>query len=256
MDGRPRLGDASQLRRPIDRRVLDHTTSFGSAITRASDDEDASREDTLSPPPLSSPSIESSLGRHSNSLLSPQHQERSPSPFHDGAVFDDEEPEPSVVVRHKLAWRLARLAQQLADGDDVDDVTLSRQIGFMEDTFVRAHTTSEDSPSASPANLESRRIHSKSAHTQDSAEYPFPWQASQLPVSSARNPQPKVDRDEGDDDDDRPPTRKRMTARQGKRLVAEATKLNDELTAVVNSMKARQEESDVSSSLNRQPHLN
>lgn len=251
LDHRPSIG-----RRPYEsaRDIRDvgleniRTLSYGSYITKASDDEDESPDGTLSPPPLSSPSVASSLGRRSNSALIPQTRDRSRSIIQDEVEDEDEyeagpDPdEPTATGRHKLAWRLTRLAQQLADGDEADDDTLTRQIEGMERSFGRTHTPAKHPRSGMDSNMHTRS--DQGSNFGPSPALPFsPSRSSQLSASLMRNLELEPDED---DRGDRPSPKKGMTAKQVKKVVDEAVKLNDELATVVENLKARQEESDVS----------
>lgn len=199
------------------------------SITNVSDDDD--RDGSLSPPPLSSPSIASSLGL-SASFLNPFPDDHSRSTLHDGDGPD----EMPTIGRHVLAKRLARLVQQLADGEDVDDEALSDHIDRMENAFTKtqAPLKSQHRQLLSPQLRDYQNTLGSSLGSSASRSR-FP----DLPLSRTKSP-------ETEDDEERPPPRKGMTAKQATMVIKEVTKLNDQLGTVVSNLTARQEESDVS----------
>lgn len=200
--------------------------SNGSSITGVDGDDD--EDGTLPPPPLSSPSVASSLGL-SNSVLSPLPRDHSRSTLHDEA--ESEADEPALAGRHALARRLNHLAQQLTDGDEVDDVALNNQIERMERTLIHTHQLSRPRH-LRHMSLDMRDLASSSASSLSRSRF------SELSLSLLRETEPEHVVEEL--------PKRGMSAQQAKKVISEAVKLNDELGTIVSNLRARQEESDVS----------
>lgn len=191
-------------------------------------------EGPSTPPLLSSPSAVSSIGAFSNAI-SPLRRELTRSTLHD-------EPDnvSSSSSKLALAHRLSHLAQQLTSDDKVDELTLNNQVDEMERAMAqmsprmanhsrsgsRFETRSHDGPGSSLLSSPSSSL--------------FRPQFSDLSASLM----PKGAEPESEKRQEQQKTT--ISRRQVDKIIAEATKLNDELTIVVANLKARQEESDVS----------
>lgn len=139
-------------------------------------------------------------------------------------------PPSNVAKRAALARRLVRLAQQLADGIDVEDSSLlTDQLDFLDKAVARALANGH--ARVAPSDADSSR---RSVHPHSSGLY-------QSPPSPGHRPSKAHEEAE-----QAPSGKGGMTGRQAARVVAEATKLNDELLNAMQNLKARQEESEVS----------
>jgi hypothetical protein len=146
----------------------------------------------------------------------------------------------SRAARHDLAKRLSQLARRLTyDGsDNVDEMMVGTQLEQLErvvsgskrvESDAHQHQTHLDSPGPSEvgsvlASPVSSLIRSR---------------FSDLSASLQREREAEKEREE------EPQPTKGMRGPQAKKVIAEMSKLNDELFTVVNNLKARQEESEV-----------
>ncbi|KAK2591748.1 hypothetical protein QQS21_010569 [Conoideocrella luteorostrata] len=192
-------------------------------------------EGVYTPPPLTSPSIASSIAfTNPGYSISPLRRELSHTTPPEGidAVT-------SRAARHEIARRLSQLARQLTyDGShSMDELMLGNQLEQLEkvvgSTNGRNHEKLEYQPSlGSPAR-------SDTGSTLGSPMSPlFRSRFSDLSASLHR------EREAEKMPEDEPPQKKGMSAPQAKKVIAEMAKLNDELSVVVNNLKARQEESE------------
>lgn len=203
-----------------------------------SDGSDAQDEDD-NPPLLSSPSAASSLGPFSNAI-SPLRRELSRTTLHDEAP---DNVSTSSSNRLALARRLSHIAHQLTGEDDeVDELALMAQVDQMEKAML-ARPGSKSPPKTNmrhrrPASFGGWRSQSElgslGTHAIVSSHKP------ELPASIHAK-DTTYDSDEREEK-----SKKSLTLRQANKIIAEADKLNDELTSIVDNLKARQEESDVS----------
>jgi len=191
------------------------------------------------PPRLSSPSAASSVEHGSSALLSPLRRELSRSTLHD-------EPDnvSSSSSKLALAHRLSHLAQQLTSDDDdeeLDELALAGQVEEMEKAMARTTLRTTKHRGLRPGSLEMRSLSDPGSSLLSSPPSSlFRSRFSDFsvvsPVSKGSNPAVEQ------------PTRHRTTTRLSKRqtdkVIAEATKLNEELTIAVANLRARQEESD------------
>ena len=181
----------------------------------------------LPPPVLSSPSAVSSV----ESLR----RELSRSTLND----DDLPPAPTRLA---LAKRLSHLAKQLSDAEDIDDPALATQIDSLEKLIGKGRPGQQFSPPNRHWDAgRTRTRDSQSANSFTSSPTDFRHRLSDLSLSFSPELKPRSE-DAGDDEAS---LRADMTKRQARRIIAEATKLNDELTSVVENLRARQEEADV-----------
>lgn len=197
-----------------------------------SEDGDPDLMEPPSPPHMSSPSQASSIDPFS-AAVSPLRRDLSRTTFHD-------EPEkPSSPSRVALARRLTHLAQQLTTDDDVDEAALTCQLDQLEQNFT-AHSqeplNSTTAQRSRPGYLGLRSQSDQGGALLNSSVpyhgFPAHHRAlsyRQVPLEGTQERQPE----------------KRLSIRQVNKIVAEATKLNEELTIVVSNLRARQEESDV-----------
>ncbi|KAG6006758.1 hypothetical protein E4U21_006743 [Claviceps maximensis] len=148
----------------------------------------------------------------------------------------------SRTARHDIARRLGQLALRLTyDGPSrmnrTNEAILTTQLENLEKVVCAAlspepkifeHQASYDSPARSDA----------SSARGSPVSSLFKSRFSDLSASLQR------EREAEQALEDEPPQKKGMTAPQAKKVIAEMGKLNDELSAVVSNLKARQEESE------------
>ena len=192
------------------------------------------------PPRLSSPSAASSVEHGSSALLSPLRRELSRSTLHD-------EPDSLSSSSSKLALarRLSHLAQQLTSDDDeqVDELALAGQVDEMEKAMAQTSLRTMRHRAIRPGSLEVRSLSDPGSSLQSSP--PSSLFRSRFSDLSAVSPVSK----EANPGVEKPPRHRTTTGlskRQTDKIIAEATKLNEELTIAVANLRARQEESDVS----------
>lgn len=228
---------------------------------------------------LSSPSVASSLG-YSTGHMSPLRRELSRTSLQDDEL--DASPtarrstgrRPPERNRDALARRLSHLAEQLTSHNDLEDNgidALTASLEQMEMAMNRRKSPYQspypESPYANSPLLRKSYSHSRSYSQAAASPVPratpqrsisvdlrsasdtpvrslfsspassiFRTRYSDLSASIFRDPEPKPEPD--------PPPKTGMTVQQAKKVIAEAMKLNDELTTIVTNLKARQEESD------------
>ncbi|KAJ6440743.1 cytochrome P450 [Purpureocillium lavendulum] len=200
---------------------------------------------TTPPPPLlSSPSVASSLAFSNPALgtFSPLRRELSHSTLHD----DVDQPPVARASRQDLARRLSQLAQRLSyddtgDDDAVDDLMLQGQLDQLEKAFARP----APSHHARAASFEMRSPRSDDAGSAlaSPASSLFRSRFSDLSASLQLQREREADR-ERDRENLEPRPKVGMTVAEAKKVIAEMSKLNDELSTVVSNLRARQEESD------------
>ncbi|KAF5133848.1 hypothetical protein E5D57_004476 [Metarhizium anisopliae] len=145
----------------------------------------------------------------------------------------------SRAARHDLARRLSHLARRLTyDGsDDVDEMMVGSQLEQLEKVVGGARSaeskklpyrTSFDSPGRSDAG----------SVLGSPVSSLFRSRFSDLSASLHR------EREAEKEPEDEAPSKQGMTGTQAKKVIAEMSKLNEELSTVVNNLKARQEESE------------
>ncbi|KAH6897386.1 hypothetical protein B0T10DRAFT_184081 [Thelonectria olida] len=223
------------------------------------DDNEAAHEPDAqgirTPSLLSSPSVASSLG-FSTGRMSPLRRELSrPSSYHSHSRGPSD---PSPIVRRTsrlkrrnrdaLARRLSQLAHELtsANDDAVDDEgvdILTAQLEQFEGAVLKNSTTNSSPSTPSPRTTPQRTTSVDLRSPGDSifsspASSVFRTRFSDLSASIRRDPEPEPDPDPD------PPLKKGMSAAQAKKVIAEAMKLNEELSQLVKNLQARQEESD------------
>lgn len=213
--------------------LLDYRMDSRYDVDQVSDGSDRDEEDIDDHPPLlSSPSAASSIGPFSNAV-SPLRRELSRTTLHD----EPDNVSTSSGNRLALARRLSHLAHQLTNEDDVDELALMAQVDQMEKALAQPGSRSPPKRRIQhrrPASFGGWRSHGDNGGPLLASHH------SELSASLlARNPIPES----GEASD----SRKGLTIRQANKIVAEANKLNEELTSIVSNLKARQEESDVSS---------
>ncbi|GAB0134263.1 hypothetical protein EsDP_00002642 [Epichloe bromicola] len=191
---------------------------------------------TSTPPPYAtSPSVASSIAFPNPGFsISPLRREISHATPPEGidAVT-------SRAARHDIARRLSQLARRLNyDGpSNMNELMLGNQLEQLEKVACATLTpeskkleyrTGPDSPARSD-------VGSALGSPVSSL---FRSRFSDLSASLLR------ERAAEREPEDEPPQKKGMSAPQAKKIIAEMGKLNDELSAVVNNLKARQEESE------------
>ncbi|KAK7429041.1 hypothetical protein QQZ08_004448 [Neonectria magnoliae] len=225
-----------------------------------SEDNEAAHESDAqcmrTPSLLSSPSVASSLG-FSTGRVSPLRRElsRPTSSYHshsrgpsDASPSARRISRPARRNRDALARRLSQLAHELTTGDqdlvDDDNVDiLTAQLDQMEEAVVKKSSAfsspSTPSPHTTPQRLMSVDMRSPADSIFSSpGSSIFRTRFSDLSASIRRDPDPAPEPEPD------PPLKKGMSAAQAKKVISEATKLNEELSQLVTNLQARQEESD------------
>lgn len=203
---------------------------------------------TCTSPPFSSPSIPSSIA-YSNPGLSTsllrRELSRTTPPRNADAVT-------SRAVRYDLARRLSQLARRLTyDGSDsnMDEIVLGNQLEELEKAVGRGGSGPEEAQKlpgeAAMLDGAARRSNGSSAIA-SSASSMLRSRFSDLSASLHREREAAALADAPRGIEEELSPKKGMSARQAKKVIAEMSKLNDELTSVVSNLKARQEESEVS----------
>ncbi|KAG5913251.1 hypothetical protein E4U42_001341 [Claviceps africana] len=145
----------------------------------------------------------------------------------------------SRAARHDIARRLSQLARRLTfDGPNgMNETMLSTQLEQLEKVVCAALSPGALKPQHPPSLGSPARSDGGSALASPVSSL-FKSRFSDLSASlhREREAERKVE--------DEPPQKKGMSASQAKKVIAEMGKLNDELSAVVSNLKARQEESE------------
>lgn len=148
----------------------------------------------------------------------------------------------SRTSRHHLARRLSQLAHQLSyggdGGEDLDEPALGEQLNRLQQA-VASGTPSPPSRRSTSLDMPSRSDMGSILGSPVSSM--FRSRFSDLSASLQREHEAEREQERRE-----PPQKVGMTVEQANKVVAEMRKLNDELSAVVSNLKARQEESDVS----------
>lgn len=149
-------------------------------------------------------------------------------------------PRASTSKRLALARRLEVLARQVADGDpEVDERTLTGQVDLLEEALGREpgtrHRRSDGLGPRSLSDQGGALLLSTAGPSHTHTHTRFSSLSSSL-LASAPEPEPDRTRDA--------PTRG-VFIRRANKVISELTKLNEELTIVVENLRARQEESQV-----------
>ena len=219
---------------------------------------------TMTPPPLlSSPSIASSLGASSRFIPSQGRLSHTSS-------FQSQKERSSIpsssANRFTLALRLTHLAEQLKlDGNDIDEDALNDDVDRMETVFrtvssplrsssvskpvarlLRSHTDSFTSRRYNPSSHSYQSHHlSCNCNKPDNIYFcapplfPLRSRFSDLAASLTE----RVDGEPAMEPEI--PTKVGMTIEHANKVIAEATKLNEDLISAMENLRARQEESDV-----------
>ncbi|KAG5983702.1 hypothetical protein E4U55_007451 [Claviceps digitariae] len=207
--------------------------------SRASDDKSEEAVDAdgrlHTPPRFSSPSVASSIAFSTPGFsISPLRRQLSHSTPPEGidAVT-------SRAARHDIARRLSQLAQRLtydAPGS-MNEAMLSTQLEQLEKVVCAALSPAPKRFEHRPSFESSFRSDAGSALGSPVSSL-FKSRFSDLSASlhREREAEKKLEIE--------PPQKKGMSIPQAKKVIAEMGKLNDELSAVVTNLKARQEESE------------
>lgn len=230
----------------LSRRISSQSTRTTSSTTRR--DSIAGSE---TPPPLmrSSPSVGSSSYGFSagSSVLSPLRREVDFTRSRDGGDIR--------AGKLELARRLSMLAQRLTYGDSMEElVALDSQVNQIEQALGGGISPSVyGSPPLSrktrPLSLETPVRKNRHSDMDGSAIFSSPSSLYRSRFTDQLSPTPSSSmmRHDESEEEDAPPPKKGMTAVQANKIIAELVKLNEELENTVTNLKARQEESDVSS---------
>ena len=151
--------------------------------------------------------------------------------------------------RDVLAQRLSQLAHELTSGEDdlLDDSgvdILTAQLDQLEGTKMLKKTVSFSVPSTPSPRPNIRRPVSLDMYSPGESIFSTPGSAfktrfSDLGASIRRDPEPEPTPEPD------PPPNLGMTVAQAKKVIQEVTQLNEEMSQLVENLKARQEESDV-----------
>jgi len=196
------------------------------------------------PPPrlISSPSAGSSSAGASYGVMSPLRRELSLSSSH-----DQHDGVSRSSSRLALARRLSHLAQQLTIDGEIDEHALTSQLDQMEKAVVQSPPRSRfSSPHhRQPGSFESEhgavRSHSDLGGSLVSSPASSLYRSRFSDLSASimmRESEPA-----GEPEVTQEVQKLGLTPRQLNKIIAEATKLNEELATVVGNLKARQEES-------------
>ncbi|KAM4066844.1 cytochrome P450 [Hirsutella rhossiliensis] len=231
---RPQLDDDVRDRRSVQSCSRSHSRngSFTHSKSSYSDRAD-SAHGVYAPSPLGSspsPSPASSLVL-TNPAPSYRPLRRQLSHSTDGDHGDS--PASSPTSRHELARRLSQLAHQLSYGDDADEPALGAHFGSLQHA-VASGTPSPPSRRSTSLEMPSRSDMGSILGSPVSSM--FRSRFSDLSASLHREREAEREHE--------PPQKVGMTVDQANKVIAEMGKLNDELSAVVSNLKARQEESD------------
>lgn len=201
-------------------------------------DEHRFNEDGLPPPLLSSPSIASSLSFSTPGSAGSLRRRLSRSTLHD----QDHERD-SLAQRQHLAKRLNFLAQRLAFEDDIDEVAITQQIEEMERTFARS-PPAKWTEKQEPQQLRSPQTPRTSSDFGSIISSPVSEliraEMSQMSLRAIREQEEERARELYQ-------LESTITARQAMKIVSETNKLKDEMEIICGNLRARQEETDVSS---------
>ena len=184
------------------------------------------------PPLLSSPSAASSIGAAS-SAVSPLRRELSQ--LSRTTLHDDPDNVSSSSSKLALARRLSHLAQQLTSDDEVDELALTSQVDEMEKAMAQM----------SPRRPRSLGMRNSNGLGSSMLSSPSPSRLRSYFSDISAPLSPREAKPEPEASQGQPKTR--ISMRQANKIIAEATKLNEELTVVVANLQARQEESEVRS---------
>lgn len=234
-DGRPELG--SHKDSVWDYRMM-HSYEGGQDSDGSDRHGNEGEETEEHPPLLSSPSAASSIGPFSNAV-SPLRRELSRTTLHD----DPDNVSTSSSNRIALARRLSHLAHQLTGEDEVDELALMAQVDQMEKALSHSGPSSPPKRTIQhrrPASFGGWRSHNDRGGSLLSIPPPSLSRSHHGELSASL-----MTRDPIPESSETKESSKGFTLRQATRIVAEANKLNEELTSVVSNLKARQEESDV-----------
>ncbi|CAH0050211.1 unnamed protein product [Clonostachys solani] len=218
------------FRRHSSRRSVASPISYGSSFSSRDDERDADR----SPPPmLPTPSSGSRLSYSS-----------SVTPLRKSMLHDDHDIIPTSPGRIDLARRLSNLARELTHDGEVDELALETQLDQMEKVLASG------SPSPSPFSAtKHRRPHSLDMRSFSDFAGSLPSSPassfmrsrfSDLSSSLYKVQEPAHEDEEGDET--RELHQEALTIAQANKIIAEAGKLNEELTTIVHNLTARQEE--------------
>ncbi|KND92682.1 hypothetical protein TOPH_02649 [Tolypocladium ophioglossoides CBS 100239] len=213
-----------------------HSRNASHDHSRRSSDKGDLAEDAYTPPPFSSPSVASSLA-FSNpgfSSFSPLRRELSHTTLH-----DEVDSAAARSSRQDLARRLSQLAQRLTYGesDHVDELALGGQLDQLEKAVGRGRSPE---PPRRPASFEMRNRSDVGSAFGSPVSPLIRSRFSDLSASWHREREAEREQEKQE-----PPPKMGMTVGQAKKVIAEMGKLNDELSTVVNNLRARQEESDL-----------
>lgn len=190
------------------------------------------------PPRWTNPGLASSIpySRSVGSSISPLRRELSHSTPPEGV-----DAVTSRAARHDIARRLTQLARRLAcdEPNSTNDVMLGNQLEQLE-KVVWASPSPEPKRHQYQPSFESPLRSDAGSSFGSPVSSLFKSRFSDLSASLQR--EREVEKQlEGEE----PPPKRGMSEKQAKKVIAEMGKLNDELSAVVNNLKARQEESEV-----------
>ncbi|KAG6170005.1 hypothetical protein E4U34_005210 [Claviceps purpurea] len=199
--------------------------------------EEFADERLYTPPRWTSPGLASSIpySRSGGSSISPLRRELSHSTPPEGV-----DAVTSRAARHDIARRLTQLARRLAcdEPNSTNDLMLGNQLEQLE-KVVWASPSPEPKRHQYQPSFESPLRSDAGSSFGSPVSSLFKSRFSDLSASLQREREAEKQLE-----DDEPPPKRGMSDKQAKKVIAEMGKLNDELSAVVNNLKARQEESE------------
>lgn len=219
-------------------RTSQHTSP--QPLSRTQSDKGEPIDDGIyTPPPFTSPSVVSSVA-FSNPGFSISPVRRDLSHTHT-TLPEGIDAVTSRAARHDLARRLSQLARRLTyDGSEsVDEMMVGSQLEQLE-KVVGSGKGAEASKPQHQISFDSPGRSDVGSVLGSPVSSLFRSRFSDLSASLHREREAEKEQVE------EPPQKKGMSGAQAKKVIADMSKLNDELSTVVNNLKARQEESEVS----------
>ncbi|KAG6026712.1 hypothetical protein E4U41_001191 [Claviceps citrina] len=220
-------------------RTSQPTSPQSPSRTPSNKGEEAVDAGLCTPPPCTSPSAASSIAfSNTGSGISPLRREL----HHATPPLGSIDAVTSRAARHDIARRLSQLARRLTyDGPvAMNEVILGHQLEQLERAVcvTLSPEPKERGHGHNQASFESPVCSDAGSALASPVSSLFKSRFSDLSASLLREREAERERD------NEPPQKKGMSAPQAEKVMAELGKLNDELSAVVNNLKARQEESE------------
>lgn len=201
----------------------------------------------------SSPSVVSSLNYSSvPGGWSPLYRETSSTPSRSQATVPRD-----TGSRNELARRLTMLAHRLTCGDEMDEIALAGQLDQMEKAVSPPSSPNPRRRQLSPQHPQQQALPAPASDPQSPQSQPagsevgsvlgspvslIRSQFSDLSLASLREQEREREEERIAEEEREARERPGISEAQAKQLIAEANKLNEELTQVAENLRARQEE--------------